>query len=132
VSTTFPRACRGHPLQSERHDRAWQIGHDAPPVVRCVVASGGQALQRLAAAPMRVRMPEGKYSIELFKEGGEGAGLEAILDRHDDLTIARAIYRGRVEQFPGRLIMLCDRARPSSENSVCDESVDNPDYHDSR
>jgi hypothetical protein len=31
-----------------------------------------------------------------------------------------------------RLIMLYDRARPSSENSVCDESVDNPDYHDSR
>ena len=58
--------------------------------------------------------------------------LEAILDRHDDLTIARAIYRERVEQFPGRLIMLCDRARPSLEHSVCDESVDNPDYHDSR
>jgi hypothetical protein len=51
---------------------------------------------------------------------------------HDDLTIARAIYRERVEQFPGRLIMLCDRARPSLEHSVCDESVDNPDYHDGR
>jgi len=28
--------------------------------------------------------------------------------------------------------MLCDRARPSLEHSVCDESVDNPDYHDGR
>jgi hypothetical protein len=28
-----------------------------------------------------------------------------------NLTIARAIYRGRVEQCPGRLVMLCDRAR---------------------
>jgi hypothetical protein len=28
--------------------------------------------------------------------------------------------------------MVCDRARPSSENSVCAESVDNPDYHDGR
>jgi hypothetical protein len=39
---------------------------------------------------------EGKYSVELFKEGGEGAGQEEIIDRHDNLTVARAIYRGRV------------------------------------
>ena len=54
---------------------------------------------------------EGKYSVELFKEGGEGAGQEEIIDRHDNLTVARAIYRGRVSQYPGRLVMLCDRAR---------------------
>ena len=54
---------------------------------------------------------EGKYSIELFKKGGEGAGQEEILDRHDNLTVARAIYRGRVAQYPGRVVMLCDRAR---------------------
>jgi hypothetical protein len=54
---------------------------------------------------------EGKYSVELFKEGGEGAGQEEIIDRHDNLTIARAIHRGRVSQYPGRLVMLCDRAR---------------------
>ena len=39
---------------------------------------------------------EAKYSVELFKEGGEGAGQEEIIDRHDNLTVARAIYRGRV------------------------------------
>ena len=54
---------------------------------------------------------EGKYSVELFKEGGEGAGQEEIIDRHDNLTVARAIYRGQVSQNPGRLVMLCDRAR---------------------
>jgi hypothetical protein len=54
--------------------------------------------------------PEGKCSIELFRPGGEGAGLDEILDRHDNLTIARAIYRGRVAQLPVRLVMLCDRA----------------------
>jgi len=54
---------------------------------------------------------EGKYSIELCRRGGEGAGIEEVLDRHDSSTVARAIYRGRVEQYPGRLIMLCDRAR---------------------
>jgi len=50
-------------------------------------------------------------TIELFKPGGEGAGIEDILDRHADLKIARSIYRTRVEEYPGRLIMLCDHAR---------------------
>ena len=54
---------------------------------------------------------EGKYSVELFKEGGKGPGQEEIIDRHDNLTVARAIYRGQVSQNPGRLVMLCDRAR---------------------
>ena len=52
-----------------------------------------------------------KYSIELFKVGGERAGIEEVLDRHADLKVARSIYRDRVEQYPGRLIMLCDGAR---------------------
>jgi hypothetical protein len=34
-----------------------------------------------------------KYRIELFREGGEGKGIEAILCRRDDLTTARALYR---------------------------------------
>jgi hypothetical protein len=54
---------------------------------------------------------QGKYSVELFKEGGERAGQEEIIDRHDNLTVARATYRGRVSQNPGRLVMLCDRAQ---------------------
>ena len=54
---------------------------------------------------------EGKYSIELFLPGGEGSGIETVLDRHDSLEMARAIYRGMIKQYPGRLVMLCDRAR---------------------
>jgi hypothetical protein len=52
-----------------------------------------------------------KYSIELFKSGGEGARIEEILDRHADLKVSRSIYRASVEKFPGRLIMLCDGAQ---------------------
>jgi hypothetical protein len=55
--------------------------------------------------------PEGKYSIELFKPGGEGAGLDEVLHRHDNLSVAHAIYRACVERYRGRLVMLCDRAR---------------------
>ena len=69
------------------------------------------AEQRVNIGASTVSGTEGKYSVELFKEGGEGAGQEEIIDRHDNLTVARAIYRGRVSQNPGRLVMLCDRAR---------------------
>jgi hypothetical protein len=48
-----------------------------------------------------------KYSIELFQPGGERAGIEVILDRHASLKVARSIYQARVQQYPGRLIMLC-------------------------
>jgi hypothetical protein len=51
---------------------------------------------------------------------GNGAQ-EEIIDRHDNLTVARAIYRGRVSQYPGRLVMLCDRARILARS-------DRPDY----
>jgi hypothetical protein len=68
----------------------------------------------------------GKYSIELCRSGGEGAGVEAILDRHDDLSIARAIYRGRVEQFPGRLVLLCDRARVLARSDRPEKKTDVP------
>jgi hypothetical protein len=46
-----------------------------------------------------------------FKPGGEGAGMEEILDRHADLKVARSIYRASAEKFPGRLVMLCDGAQ---------------------
>ena len=71
---------------------------------------------------------EGKYSVELFKEGGEGAGQEEIIDRHDNLTVARAIYRGRVSQYPGRLVMLCDRSHSGEERSTGDDAVKAPPH----
>ena len=53
----------------------------------------------------------GKYTIELFKPGGEGKGIEAVLDSDDRLDQARALYRRAIMKHPGRLVMLCDRAR---------------------
>jgi hypothetical protein len=50
-----------------------------------------------------------RYSIELFKQGSEG--IEQVLGRHVDIKGARAIYQISVNQYPGRLIMLCDGAR---------------------
>ncbi len=54
---------------------------------------------------------EGKYSVELFREGGEGAGIERVLVRHDDFATARALYRWHVLDNPERLVMLRVRAR---------------------
>lgn len=58
-----------------------------------------------------INVAEGKYSIELFRPDSEGGGIETVLDCHDSLKMARAIYRGMMKQYPGRLIMLCDHAR---------------------
>jgi hypothetical protein len=71
----------------------------------------GYPEHRFVVGATAVSGAEGKYSVKSFKEGGEGAGQEEIIDKHDNLTVARAIYRGRVAQYPGRLVMLCDRAR---------------------
>jgi hypothetical protein len=54
---------------------------------------------------------EGNYSIELFRDGGEGAGIEKILVRHDSLTVSRALYKAAVSKHTRAFIMLCDRAR---------------------
>ena len=61
-----------------------------------------------------------RYSIELFKQGGEG--IEQILDRHADAKIARSIYRTSIERYPGRLIMLCDGARVLARSDRPDAS----------
>jgi hypothetical protein len=60
---------------------------------------------------MSAEVTGGKYTIELCREGVPGAGIEEILDRHDDLMIARMIYRKLVGQHPCRLVMLCDQER---------------------
>jgi len=44
----------------------------------------------------------GKYSIELFREGGEGAGVEQVLNRYDNLSIARAVFKAKIEEYSGR------------------------------
>ena len=53
----------------------------------------------------------GKYSIELFRKGGEDAGVEQVLNRYENLSIARAVFKAKIGEYPGRLIMLRDSAR---------------------
>jgi hypothetical protein len=59
---------------------------------------------------------QGKYSVELFRVGGEGKGIEAILCRRDDLTTARALYRTAAFTYPQRVVLLCDKARVLARN----------------
>jgi len=54
---------------------------------------------------------QGKYSIELFRGGGEGADMEAVLVRHHSLATARALYKAAVLNHPDRLVILHERAR---------------------
>jgi hypothetical protein len=75
-----------------------------------MATAGHPAPQPLMVPVKAPRFTAGLFHVERDPRG-EGADLEEILDRQDNLTIARAIYRGRVSQYPGLLIMLCDRAR---------------------
>jgi hypothetical protein len=52
----------------------------------------------------------GRYTIELFKPGGRGAGIEAVVDSDDLLNVARALYKSAVMKHPGKLVMLCEPA----------------------
>jgi len=56
-----------------------------------------------------MRFVDTRYSINLFCEGGEGAGIEQVLDQYLNLTIARAVFQAKIKEYPGRLIMLCDQ-----------------------
>ena len=58
----------------------------------------------------------GKYSIELFREGGETEGVERVLATHNDLASAKKLFLFMVGAFPGRLIMLFDRPRVVSRS----------------
>jgi hypothetical protein len=42
----------------------------------------------------------GPYTIELFKAGGEGSGIESVIDIDDRLDAARALYRRAVMKHP--------------------------------
>jgi hypothetical protein len=54
----------------------------------------------------------GRYTIGLFQPGGAGAGLECVLESDDRLEGgSSALYWRTVMKYPGRLAMLCDRAR---------------------
>jgi hypothetical protein len=53
----------------------------------------------------------GRYSIELFREGGEGAGVERILVQHHSLAISRALYQAAIKNNPERLVILYDSSR---------------------
>jgi hypothetical protein len=53
----------------------------------------------------------GKYTIELFRNGGEQAGIERVLVQHHNLATSRALYKAAVKNNPERLVILCDRSR---------------------
>ena len=54
---------------------------------------------------------QGKYTIELFRDGGEHAGIERVLVQHHSLATSRALYRAAVKNNPERLVILRDRSR---------------------
>jgi hypothetical protein len=60
---------------------------------------------------------DAKYSVELFSDLG---GLERELARKDQLELARSLYKLMVEEYRGRLVMLCDGGRVLARSDQSD------------
>jgi hypothetical protein len=54
---------------------------------------------------------QGKYTVELFRDGGEHAGIERVLVQHHSLATSRALYKAAVKNNPERLVILRDWSR---------------------
>ena len=57
--------------------------------------------ERQVASDRSVTMREGRYWIAVFKKGGESAGVERELLRHDQLDLTRSIYKWSRTIRPG-------------------------------
>jgi hypothetical protein len=53
----------------------------------------------------------GRYAVELFRDESVGSGIEAVLGQESNLKTALVLYKLMIAYYPGRLIVLCDRAR---------------------
>jgi hypothetical protein len=76
---------------------------------------------RLCAVPAnsaqsRIWEQRGRYTIILFRDGGEGSGIEGVVDSDDLIHTAHALYQRAVMKRPGRLLMLCDRLHVLARN----------------
>jgi hypothetical protein len=106
IAKHLPKQCRERPtwrLVADRvHEAAAGRRHR-----RCRGSAADGARSRARAAAVM----EGQFSIELFREGDSGAGLETVIVRDDRLAVARMLYRIACMQHPERLVRLCDKAR---------------------
>ena len=57
---------------------------------------------------MSMELVEGKYRVELVRTDNEGVSFQQILFRHDNLALARSMYKACIERYSGRLILLCE------------------------
>ena len=54
---------------------------------------------------------EGRYRVELVTRNGGGDCSREVLYRHDNLALVRALFKGCIERYSGRVIVLYDRSR---------------------
>ena len=99
------------PQKKPQTDHALSLPPAPNSASKCIskVVEGARPWVGLRLKCARGMRMKGRYSIELFSEGGEG--VEQTLFRADALSTARELYKVAAAQYHGQLIMLCDRAR---------------------
>jgi hypothetical protein len=68
-------------------------------------------------------MSKGKYSVELFKERGEGAGQQEIVDRHDNLQCPGDLSRPGVPVSGPAGHAAQSRSRSRPKRTTADDAV---------
>lgn len=101
------------PMRRDKRDLADALsrGDTIEEAARYLLRSGTVGDVARIAGELELDYNNGRYSIELFREGGEGAGREMILARETRLDVARGLFYVMCAQFSGCLIMLCDGGR---------------------
>jgi hypothetical protein len=95
-----------------------------PPETVGATFSLSTAVSAEAAAPAaRMTILASRYTIELFKPGGEGAGVEAIIDRDDLFNFARALSPRRHEASRKVGDAVRARSHPSAVRSAGNDAA---------
>jgi hypothetical protein len=92
----------------KKDDIISSTGREWMPRARLRFRTATHSMERRPTKPLSTT---NRYAVELFREASMGSGIEAVLGRESNLKTAFVLYNLMVAHYPGRLIMLCDRAR---------------------
>ena len=68
--------------------------------------------------------PRKSRKLRLFRDGGEGAGVERTLNH--SLPISYALYKAAIKNNPERLVILCDRSRILARSDQAETTPQTP------
>lgn len=91
-----------------KDDITFSAGRECVPRARLQFSTNTHSMEQ---RPIKTPCTADRYTVELIRDQNMGSGIEAVLGQENNLKTALVLYNLMVAHYPGRLIMLCDRAR---------------------